>query len=77
MANVDEELQPTEFSNLILDDTPINGMTAEDKKYLNQFVNLEKLCMNVTGLKNLDNLPDSLKVSRVSISKFTLLYFVF
>ena len=58
MANVDEEIQPTEFSNLILDDTPINGMTPEDMKYLNQFINLEKLCMNVTGLNNLDNMPD-------------------
>ena len=66
MANVDEELQPKEFSNLILDDTPINQMTAEDKKYLNQFVNLEKLCMNVCGLNTLDNMPDELKVQKVS-----------
>ena len=66
MANVDEEIQPTEFSNLILDDTPINEMTPEDMKYLNQFVNLEKLCMNVTGLKNLDNMPNQLKIQRVS-----------
>ena len=66
MANVDEELQPKEFSNLILDDTPINQMTAEDKKYLNQFVNLEKLCMNVYGLNTLDNMPEELKVQKVS-----------
>ena len=62
MANADDEIQPTEFSNLILDDTPINEMTADDKNYLNQFVNLEKLCMNVTGLKNLDNIPNELKI---------------
>ena len=58
MAGSDEPIEPTEFSNLILDDTPINEITAQDKEYLNQFLNLEKLCMTHTGLKSLKNLPD-------------------
>lgn len=66
MADEDEEIVPEEFSNLILDDTPIQEMTAGDKEYLNNFQNLEKLCMNATGLKNLNNLPDTLKIARVS-----------
>jgi hypothetical protein len=68
MADDEEEIVPEEFSNLILDDTPIAEITAQDKEYLNNFVNLEKLCMNATGLKNLSNMPDKLKIVRVSIA---------
>lgn len=64
----DEPIVPEEFSNLILDDSPIAEITAEDKDYLNLFSNLEKLCMNATGLKSLDNLPDKLKIVKVSQS---------
>lgn len=67
MADDEEDIVPEEFSNLILDDTPIAEITANDKEYLNNFVNLEKLSMNATGLKNLQNLPDKLKIVRVSI----------
>ena len=35
MAGSDEDIEPTEFSNLILDDTPINEITEEDMGYLN------------------------------------------
>jgi hypothetical protein len=66
MAEDEEEIEPQEFSNLILDDTPINEITSVDKEYLNLFVNVEKLCMNATGLKNLGNMPDKLKIVRVS-----------
>ena len=66
MADEDQEIVPEEFSNLILDDTVIPQITAEDKEYLNKFVNLEKLCMNATGLKNLNNMPDKLNIVRVS-----------
>lgn len=66
MADGEEEIVPKEFSNLILDDTPIGEITEEDREYLNNFENLEKLCMNATRLKNLNNLPDKLKIVRVS-----------
>ena len=59
MAGEEEEIVPAEFSNLILDDTQINEITAEDKAYLDQFENMEKLCMNATGLRTLSNLPYS------------------
>ena len=35
MANTEEEIIPAEFSNLILDDTPINEITETDGAYLN------------------------------------------
>jgi len=35
MADQDEEINPKEFSNLILDDTPIQEITLEDMNYLN------------------------------------------
>ena len=35
MANTEEEIVPEEFSNLILDDTPIIEITLADKGYLN------------------------------------------
>lgn len=57
---------PEEFSNLILDDTPINEITENDMNYLATFVNLEKLSMNACNLKSLGNLPASLKIDRVS-----------
>ena len=62
MAGGEEDIVPEEFSNLILDDTPISNITAEDKEYLSTFNNLEKLSMNACILKNLDNLPESLKI---------------
>lgn len=69
MAGDDNEpITPTEFSNLILDDTQIKQITQNDKEYLNLFVNLEKLCMNHTGLKNLSNLPDKLHLVQLELT---------
>ena len=70
MANTEEEIIPSEFSNLILDDTPINEITEQDKLYLNQFMNLEKMCMNATGLRSLHNMPDKLRIQVVSMPLF-------
>lgn len=66
MAGGEEEIVPEEFSNLILDDTPIGQLTVEDQRYLATFVNLEKLCLNNCGLRSLQNLPPNLKLERVS-----------
>jgi len=66
MAGEDEEIVPTEFSNLILDDTQITELTADDMNYLNQFDGLNKLCMNATGLRSLSNFPEKVKMDRVS-----------
>lgn len=65
MINSDEELNPEEvgtlfakdndslqFSNLILDELRIDHLTAEDKKFLEEFKNLELLSMNQTMVKS-------------------------
>jgi len=44
----------------------ISHLTEDDKKFLEEFVNLELLAMNDTGLKSLANLPDAPKLIRVS-----------
>ena len=66
MAPDNEEIVPEDFSNLILDDTPIGHLTQQDRDYLAKFINLERLSMNATGLRNLDNLPTNLKIAKVS-----------
>jgi len=66
MAGDQEDIVPEDFSNLILDDTPITELTQKDGAYLTKFVNLEKLSMNATGLRSLNHLPTSLKLQRVS-----------
>jgi hypothetical protein len=63
----DDDFDPADFSNLILDDHQISELTKEDKEYLNEFQNMQRLCMNHTGLKSLNNLPEKLKIQRVSI----------
>lgn len=73
MAGEDDEIVPEEFSNLILDDTQITEITADDRDFLNQFVNMEKLSMNATGLKSLSNLP-ALKMIRVSNFRRVILF---
>jgi hypothetical protein len=49
-----------------LDELKITHLTEEDKKFLEEFVNLEMLAMNNTGLKSLQNLPEAPELSRVS-----------
>jgi hypothetical protein len=42
-----------------LDELKITHLTEDDKKFLEEFVNLEMLAMNNTGLKSLLNLPEA------------------
>ncbi len=51
MVEDGEKLKPEEFSNLILDDLKISKFTADDKKFIEEFTNLELLAMNNTGIK--------------------------
>jgi len=41
-------------------------LTVEDKAFLEEFVNLEKLAMNKTQLKSTANFPDAADLARVS-----------
>lgn len=63
-----DELKPEEFSNLILDDLKISQLSADDKKFIEEFTNMELLAMNNIGIKNLKNLPDAPKLQRIEMA---------
>jgi len=48
MADPDEQVVPKEFDNLILDEVVIEQFSAEDKAYLEEFVNMDLLGLNGT-----------------------------
>jgi hypothetical protein len=50
---------------VILDHLKISQLSPDDKKFIEEFTNMELLAMNNTGIKNLKNLPDAPKLQRV------------
>ena len=48
----------------------IETISDEDKKFLEEFINLELLSMNSTNLKTTDNFPDAPSLVRVIIPIF-------
>jgi len=69
MADPDEEVVPKEFDNLILDDVAIVQFSAEDKAYLEEFVNMDLLGLNVTKLNSLKNFPNAPKLARLELNE--------
>ena len=65
----EDELDPTEISNLILDELDIPTLSAEDKAFLEEFTNLEKLAMNKTSLTSTANFPDAPKLARIELNE--------
>jgi len=59
----------TEFDNLILDDDPLERLTAEDKEYLETFTKLEMISFNSCRLTSLDNFPVAPLLSRVELNE--------
>ena len=47
----------------------IEKLTTEDQDYLESFTSLERLSMNGTGLKSLENFPNSEKLVRLELSE--------
>ena len=74
-----DDVQPSEVStpltlnmqydNLILDEMTIEKLTTEDQDYLESFTSLERLSLNQTGLKSLENFPKSEKLVRLELSE--------
>ena len=56
-----------QFDNLILDETAIENLSAEDKAYLEEFSKLEMISFNSCRLQSLDNFPKLATLTRVSI----------
>lgn len=54
-----EDLEPSDYNNLILDDMAIGSITEEEKNYLAKFTTLECLSLNQNDLVSLVNLPEA------------------
>lgn len=65
--NQGNEVDKNEYTNLIMDDMPINQISAEDKEFLEGFVECEFLSLNSTNLKDLSNLPKMPKLQRLEL----------
>lgn len=55
----------SQFENLILDDIVIEKISDDDKKFLEEFTNLEYISFNSTRIRSLNNLPDAENLIRV------------
>lgn len=67
--SADEPIIPSEFDSLILDDQQLNReLTGDDKKYLEEFVNVELLSFSNTGLTSLANLPELPELKRIELN---------
>lgn len=57
-----------EFDNLILDETRIERISADDKAYLEQFVKLEEISLINCALQTIENFPKIETLSKVELS---------
>lgn len=56
-----------QFDSLILDDQDLSkGLSEDDKKYLEEFVDVKVLSLTSTKINALDKLPDLKELERVS-----------
>lgn len=65
--NEGNEVDKNEYTNLIMDDMPINTISDEDKNFLEGFVECHFLSLNSTQLKNISNLPKLPKLERLEL----------
>ena len=66
-----------QFDNLILDETPLERLSADDKAYLQTFTKLEMISFNICRLQSLENFPVLSLLSRVSATQPRFLFFSF
>ena len=65
--NQGNEVDKNEYTNLIMDDMPINTISDEDKTFLEGFLECQFLSLNSTQLKNISNLPKMPKLERLEL----------
>jgi len=67
--NEGNEVEKSEYVNLILDDMQIAGgeICDEDREFLEGFTETQFLSLNQTGLKSLSNLPKMIKLERLEL----------
>jgi len=60
-------VEKSEYTNLIMDDMPINDISDEDKTFLEGFTECQFLSLNSTNLKDISNLPKMPKLERLEL----------
>ena len=65
--NEGEEVEKSEYTNLIMDDMEIKLISAEDREFLEGFAECQFLSLNSTKLETLDNMPAMQKLERLEI----------
>ena len=65
--NQGNEVDKGEYTNLIMDDMPINQICDEDKQFLEGFIECQFLSLNSTNLKDISNLPKLPKLERLEL----------
>ena len=65
--NQGNEVDKNEYTNLIMDDMPINTISDDDKTFLEGFLECQFLSLNSTNLKNIANLPKMPKLERLEL----------
>jgi hypothetical protein len=63
-----EEVEKSEYINLILDDMQIGEIQDEDKDFLEGFTETVFLSLNSTHLKSIHNLPKMPKLERLELN---------
>jgi len=68
--NEGNEVEKSEYVNLILDDMQLSegAISEEDRLFLEGFVETQYLSLNSTGLKSLVGLPAMPKLERLELS---------
>ena len=69
MVEEGQELNPEEFHKLLLDEMQVEKLTEDDKKFLEEFKDLDVLCMNQTSLRSCANFPDSPNLKRLELNE--------
>ena len=65
--NEGEEVEKSEYTNLIMDDMEIKQISTEDRDFLEGFVECQFLSLNSTKLESLENMPRLERLERLEL----------
>ena len=70
--NQGNDVEKSEYTNLIMDDMVIQMISDEDKTFLEDFQECQFLSFNSTSLKSIENLPKMQKLERLELNDNSL-----
>ena len=70
--NQGNDVEKSEYTNLIMDDMVIQQISDEDKTFLEDFQECQFLSFNSTSLKSIENLPKMQKLERLELNDNSL-----